>query len=168
MANITYPIYFIGMPLSGKTTIAKEIANELALPFIDLDSEIEKNAHMFIDDIFESHGEAYFRQLETETLHVLKDQQAVIACGGGIVLNKTHKSIMHQGHVIHIMSDLEVLKERQKNSYLRPILLNKTLERLMDERFLKYQDFAHVHFQNDDDLKITINTILQYLKEQLK
>jgi shikimate kinase len=168
MANITYPIYFIGMPLSGKTTIAKEIANELALPFIDLDSEIEKNAHMFIDDIFESHGEAYFRQLETETLHVLKGQEAVIACGGGIVLNKTHKSIMHQGHVIHIMSDLEVLKARQKNSYLRPILLNKTLERLMDERFLKYQDFAHVHFQNDDDLKITINTILQYLKEQLK
>jgi shikimate kinase len=167
MANITYPIYFIGMPLSGKTTIAKEIANELALPFFDLDSEIEKNAHMFIDDIFETHGEAYFRQLETETLHALKNQQAVIACGGGIVLNKTHKSIMHQGHVIHIMSDLETLKERQKNSYLRPILLKKTLDRLMDERFLKYQDFAHVHFQNDDDLKITINTILQYLKEQL-
>lgn len=168
MAKITYPIYFIGMPLSGKSTIAKEIAKELALPFIDLDSEIEKHAHMFIDDIFESYGEDYFRQLETETLNSFKDQQAVIACGGGIVLNKSHKSIMHQGHVIHIMSELETLKERQKNSYARPILLKKTLERLMDERFLKYQDFAHVHFQNDDDIKRTILTIILYLKEQLK
>ena len=168
MVKITYPIYFIGMPLSGKSTISKEIAQRLDLPYIDLDSEIEKNAHMFIDDIFESHGEAYFRQLETEILYKVKDQQAVIACGGGIVLNKLHKTIMHQGHVIHIMSELETLKERQKNSYDRPILLKKTLERLMDERFLKYQDFAHVHFQNDDDVKVTSNTIYQYLKEQLK
>lgn len=168
MAKLTYPIYFIGMPLSGKSTIAKEVANELRVPFIDLDSEIEKTAHMFIDDIFESHGESYFRQLETETLTAHKEKHAVIACGGGIILNKAHKNIMHHGHVIHIMSDLETLKERQKNSYGRPILFKKTLERLMDERFLKYQDFAHVHFQNDGDLAVTINTISQYLKEQLK
>lgn len=167
MAKITYPIYFIGMPLSGKSTIAKKVAQLMDVPFLDIDKEIEKHAHMFIDEIFEVYGEPYFRQLETETLNRLKDQHAVIACGGGIVLNKAHKSIMHQGHVIHIMNDLETLKERQKSSYERPILLKHTLEKLMEDRFLKYQDFAHVHFQNDQSIEDTVKTIHQYLKEQL-
>lgn len=168
MVKITFPIYFIGMPLSGKSTIAKKIAQSLNLTFIDLDSEIEKTAHMFIDDIFNQYGETYFRQLETETLIKTKAMKAVIACGGGIVLNKAHKEMMHEGFVIHLMSDLEILKIRQKNHYQRPILNQKTLDTLMEERFLKYQDFAHIHFQNEQSVEQTVTTIETYLKEHLK
>jgi shikimate kinase len=168
MVKITYPIYFIGMPLSGKSTIAKKIAQSLELPFIDLDHEIERTSHMFIDDIFNQHGEAYFRQLETEMLIKNKNMKAVIACGGGIVLNKAHKEIMHQGLVIHLMSDLEILKIRQKNNYQRPILNRKTLDTLIEERFLKYQDFAHIHFQNEQSIEQTVLSIETYIKEHLK
>jgi shikimate kinase len=47
------------------------------------------------------------------------------------------------------------------------MLLKNTLEKLMEDRFLKYQDFAHVHFQNDQSIEDTVKTIHQYLKEQL-
>ena len=167
MDQIKLPIYFIGMPLSGKTTIAKLVAKELNIPWIDLDSEIEKKAHLFIDDIFNQYGEPYFRKLETETLLNFKEHHAIISCGGGIVLNKSHKDIMNLGHVIHIMSDLDILKKRQQSSYDRPILLKKTLDQLMDERFLKYQEFAHIHIQNDVSIEETVQTVITYIKENL-
>ena len=64
MEKITLPIYLIGMPGSGKSAVAKQLSQTLMLPLIDLDHEIEKHAHMFIEEIFESYGESVFREKE--------------------------------------------------------------------------------------------------------
>ena len=61
-------IYLIGMPGCGKSSLGKKLAQKLNYEFIDMDSYIEKNACMFIDEIFESYGEDYFRALEKNTL----------------------------------------------------------------------------------------------------
>jgi shikimate kinase len=81
-------IYIIGMPGSGKTTIAKHLAKALDYTYVDLDGMIERDALMFIEEIFEKYGEEKFRQLETDAIKSIECDQAVISCGGGIVTKK--------------------------------------------------------------------------------
>jgi len=70
-------IFLIGMPGSGKTTIARFLAKELNYKYIDLDGLVEKEAKMFIEDIFEKYGENKFRELETYALMNLKTSHSV-------------------------------------------------------------------------------------------
>ena len=56
-------IFLIGMPGSGKTTIASKLAKDINYTYVDLDGMIEKNAHLFIEEIFEKYGEAGLRSL---------------------------------------------------------------------------------------------------------
>ncbi len=78
-------LFLIGLPGSGKSTLGKALAEELSLPFFDLDDEIVTNQNMPITEIFERYGEDFFRKIEQETLHLLvKNKDAfVIATGGG-------------------------------------------------------------------------------------
>lgn len=158
-------IYVIGMPGSGKTTIARHLAKALNYTYIDLDGMIEKDALMFIEEIFDKYGEEKFRQLETNAIQSIECDQAVISCGGGIVTKKENKDYM-QGLKIYLDTDLDVIKERLKNDYQRPLLQKTTLEQLFDERFLKYQDFADVIINNNFDVDQTVKVILNYLDKK--
>jgi shikimate kinase len=164
MEKITLPIYLIGMPGSGKSAVAKQLSQTLMLPLIDLDHEIEKHAHMFIEEIFESYGERVFREKESQILKTHAQEKAVIACGGGIVLNPEHKNIMQHGTVIYIMVDVNIIEERLKYSTHRPILKTKSIQQIYDERMFKYLDFADVTISNERGLDQTINNIMDFLK----
>ena len=94
-------VYLIGMPGAGKSTIGRELAKELKLDFYDLDGLVEKNALMFIDELIEKYGEKKFRELEHETLKSLNVDSGIIACGGGIVLNRENKKYM-DGIIINL------------------------------------------------------------------
>ena len=157
-------LFLIGMPGSGKSTIAKHLAEALHYQFIDLDALIEKKALMFIEEIFERHGEKTFRQLEKDALdHLPKNEDIVVACGGGIVINRDNKALMN-GLTFYLDTDLEVIKDRLEHDYQRPLLLKKTLEQLFDERYLKYQDFADVIINNNYDIDQTVSVMLNYMK----
>ncbi len=79
-------IFLIGMPGSGKTTIASKLAKDLGYSYVDLDGMIEKEALLFIEEVFEKYGEKKFRALETEALQSIShDGNQVIACGGGLL-----------------------------------------------------------------------------------
>ncbi|MCD4826418.1 MAG: shikimate kinase [Acholeplasmataceae bacterium] len=158
-------IYIIGMPGSGKTTIAKQLSKSLDYEYIDLDAMIEKDALMFIEDIFEKHGEAKFRDLETKALKKITSNHAIISCGGGIVTKKDNKTLM-QGIKIYLDTDISVIKERLEKDYQRPLLKKKTLEQLYDERFLKYQDFADAIINNNYDIDETVKVIQNYIKNE--
>ncbi|MFU8792491.1 MAG: shikimate kinase [Acholeplasmataceae bacterium] len=159
-------LFLIGLPGSGKSAIARALSKKLNYTYIDLDGLIEKKALMFIDAIFEKHGEATFRQLETEMLKSLVDvTDSVISCGGGVVLNPENKTYM-QGTVIYIDTELDTIKERLKTDYKRPILQMKSLETLYDERFLKYMHFADIIIANDHELDTSIENIINRLKEK--
>lgn len=157
-------IYLIGMPGSGKTTIGRKLAQKLAYPFIDLDARIEKDALMFIDDIFEKYGEKTFRRLETESLISIKEEDAVISCGGGIVTIKDNKAKM-KGYKVYLNTELDIIKERLIDDVKRPLLRKKSLEQLYEERMLKYIDFADVIIANDHDVDKTVEAIINHLKE---
>jgi shikimate kinase len=159
-------IYIIGMPGSGKTTIAKYLAKELNYTYYDLDAMIEKEALLFIEDIFEKYGEETFRRLETEALEHIPQGNLVIACGGGIVTKKQNKTLM-DGLKIYLDTDLDVIKKRLSNDYQRPLLKKKTLEQLFDERYLKYQDFADVVVSNNVEIDTTVKVIMNYLSSEV-
>lgn len=158
-------IYLIGLPGSGKSTVARSLGNKLGKKVIDLDHYIELQSLMFIDEIFEKHGEKTFRKLETEALKNVIDEHAIIACGGGIILDKHNKKWMN-GPVFYLDARLETIKNRLKNDYQRPLLLTKTLEDLETERFMKYQNFATVNISNDQDVSQTVQAIIDYLEDE--
>src|SRR6185503_20434689 len=78
-------IFLLGLPGSGKTTLGKELSNALRLPFVDLDSEIERLEGKKISEIFAANGEEYFRNLESSELRkrCTSKGEFVMATGGG-------------------------------------------------------------------------------------
>lgn len=78
-------IFLVGMPGSGKTTLGKQVARLLDMQFIDLDTEIEHLARTTISEIFQQHGEVYFREMERDTLDKIihEHESFVMATGGG-------------------------------------------------------------------------------------
>lgn len=130
-------IYLIGMMGSGKTTVGKQLAQELNYRFIDTDQTIEAIAKQKISAIFEQNGEDYFRNLETKVLTELSVYtRAVISTGGGIIQQQINWSYLRQGLVIWLDVDLEILKQRVAQDRTRP-LANK-LESLLDSRHSLY------------------------------
>jgi len=158
-------IFIIGMPGSGKTTIARHLATALNYTYIDLDGWIERDSLMFVDEIFEKYGEEKFRALETKMLKELPQDNIVVATGGGIVIKKENKALM-EGIKFFLDTDLDVIKKRLETDYQRPLLKTKSLDTLFDERYLKYQDFADAVVNNNYDIDQTVKVILNYMKNE--
>jgi len=78
-------IFLFGLPGSGKSTLGEQVAKDLKIEFIDLDSEIEHKESHLIADIFKSEGEKYFRSIEEKLLSGFLeiDHSFVMATGGG-------------------------------------------------------------------------------------
>jgi 3-dehydroquinate synthase len=147
-------IFLYGPPGSGKTSVGKVLAENLALPFVDLDQLIEDQAGMTIPQIFENQGEDGFRQLEKKALQeVSKMDWGVIALGGGALLDRESRSrVEHSGSICCLSASEEVLLERLGTAVVeRPLLVNagdRTPEygRLVDllgERSQHYASFAN-------------------------
>jgi len=83
-------IALIGLRGAGKSTLGAKLAAEMKLPFIELDSEIEKDTGMPLSEIFSMYGQSGYRAIERRTLdRVLKEQErAVLSVGGGVVSEK--------------------------------------------------------------------------------
>jgi shikimate kinase len=157
-------IYLIGMPGCGKSTLGKRLAEKLNLDFIDMDNYIEKQACMFIDEIFEAYGEKYFRELETNTMREFMNlDNVIISCGGGIIKNKLHKELMN-GKCIYLDVPLEDLDARLKESgVIRPLLQTKTVYELFEERKDLYDYFADIKVDNKN-----IDNAIEKICEALK
>lgn len=117
-------IILIGMMGSGKTTVGRIIADKSALPFIDSDDVVSSRAGRSISMIFEQGGEAEFRRLECEVLQaaLAEPGAAVIATGGGAVLDPRNVEAMHQaGDVFWLTAGLEEIRRRLAGSADRPL-----------------------------------------------
>ena len=153
-------LVLIGMPTSGKTTVGKILAEELGREFIDSDEEIVKKIGMSIPEFFEQSGEAEFRKIESQVIKEISLKQgAVIATGGGVILNKRNIELLKMnGKVIFLNRPLNMLLTSDD----RPLSSNReSLKKRFDERYEIYKASADVEIIADLD----IETISQRTKE---
>jgi 3-dehydroquinate synthase len=141
------PIFLYGPPGTGKSTIGKKLAQNLKLPFIDLDRVIETNAGMSIPQIMEQQGESTFRDLESVALkNTLNERESVVALGGGALLRDENRTFAeNNGKIILLMAELTTLLERlHYESGHRPLLagdLREKLSSLLKKRNEHYHSF---------------------------
>lgn len=130
-------VYLIGFMGSGKSYTGMQFAKALALPFVDLDTRMEKIENRSIANIFEAEGEAYFRDLEAKTLRdTLADDPAVISCGGGTpCFFQNMDWINANGLSIYLKAEVPLLVKRlQKGQEQRPLI--RGLDESELERFI--------------------------------
>ena len=147
MANFTLnkSIVLVGLMGAGKSSVGKKLSEEIGVPFVDSDEEIELAAGMSISEIFEQFGEPYFRAGEERVIkRLLLDRPKVIATGGGAFISNNIQTLIRQGGVsIWLNADFETLWERVQGKRTRPLLRvvnpEKTLKRLIRERTPIYE-----------------------------
>ncbi len=133
-------IVITGFMGTGKSVVGRHLAQELKVPFIDLDVEIVKKAGKPIKDIFANQGEATFRALESQAIaDVSKQDRTVISTGGGALLESKNKDVLQKnGILVCLSAKMGTLLERLKEDLSRPLLTGENpeqkIERLMKER----------------------------------
>jgi shikimate kinase len=118
-------IALIGFMATGKTTIARAIAEKLGKTLVEMDVLIEQKAGKSILAIFEDDGESAFRQLEIDIIkEVSQGENLVIACGGGVVLNRINIDRLKQNAVIVLLTvSFDVIEKRvAASTSVRPLL----------------------------------------------
>ena len=137
------------MPGSGKSTVGRQLARRLRLPFFDSDHVIEQRLGCSIREYFAQAGEPAFRDLEEQVLSELaQGRDAVVATGGGAVLREANRRCLRAaGQVVYLRSTPEELFRRLRHDTNRPLLqvadpLDK-LRALHAERDPLYRATAH-------------------------
>lgn len=155
-------IVLIGMPTSGKSTIAKELANKTDLTLIEMDDELVKEFGCSIAKVFEKYGEAYFRKAETNLAKSLREKErCVISCGGGVIKNKENMRYLNQNGLI-IWLDRSVDKLYGTSS--RPLCKDDdTILKLYNERKDLYQLYKDVRIENNGLLEETVSEIMKMI-----
>ena len=116
-------IYLVGFMASGKTTVGHRVAQRLGVPFVDLDAEIERTSGVTVRALFESAGEAVFRERESVFLEATAAlPAAVIATGGGCyVREENRRRISALGTAVFLDPPLPVLVSRLSGKADRPL-----------------------------------------------
>lgn len=141
------------MPGSGKSTVGRQLARRLGLPFLDSDVVIEQRLGCSIREYFDREGEAAFRDVEEQVIAELAaGPDAVVATGGGTVLRETNRQRLREGgRVIYLRSSPEELHRRLRHDTQRPLLqVADPLARLRAmyaERDPLYREAAHFHIE---------------------
>ncbi len=150
-----YNIFLIGFMGAGKSTISDYLKNALAMDVVEMDQCIVERQGMSISDIFETYGEEYFRELETNLLIEMQSQSnVVVSCGGGVPMRERNVVEMKKnGRVVLLTAKPETILERVKDNHDRPLLENnKTvpfIADLMEKRRAKYEAAADIVIQTD-------------------
>ncbi len=151
----TKSIALIGFMGAGKSTVSRYLKRALALAERETDAMIVEQEGMPITDIFEKYGEPYFRELESKTVLSLESMgQAVISCGGGLVMRKENvENLKLSSRIVLLTATPQTTLERVKNSTERPILNgNMNVEyiaQLMEKRRETYQKAADITIATD-------------------
>lgn len=153
---------------AGKTTVGKALGEKLNLPVYDSDEIIIKKERRSIENIFQENGEAYFRKLETETLHALPTQNAIITTGGGIVLKKENRDFMKEhGIVIFLYCSPEMIFERLKDDSTRPLLQGnkmKEIETRLKKRLPLYKEAEYMIDTTHLTVGEAVENIIRFLQ----
>lgn len=149
-SNRKHNIILIGFMGSGKTTVGEYLARELGYHFQDTDHLLEQKAGDTISRIFEVHGEAYFRDMETGLLKELLPalEHTILSTGGGLPLREENVRLLQElGFVVYLQASKETTLSRLAGDRTRPLIQGEDMEqkvdRLLGIRTPIYEKAAH-------------------------
>ena len=157
-----YNIVLIGFMGTGKSAISDLLKKKFGMDVIDMDQVIAQRQGMTISDIFETYGEQYFRDLETNLLIEMQSRSnVVISCGGGTPMRECNVVEMKKnGRVVLLTAKPETILDRVKDNHDRPLIENnKTvpfIAELMEKRRAKYEAAADIIIETDGKSELEI------------
>ncbi len=154
-------IVLIGMPGSGKSTVANNLSALLGMEKIDTDEKIEQKAGKTIPEIFSEDGEEFFRKMETEVIkEVGKLSGKIISTGGGAVKKKENYFYLKQnGLIFYLDRPIEKLDKAG-----RPLSKDDlAVKKLYEERKELYNEFADFTIDNGGSLEDTVKGVIDLL-----
>ncbi|MCK4898717.1 MAG: 3-dehydroquinate synthase [Anaerolineales bacterium] len=140
-------IFLYGPSGSGKSTVGKLLSQDLNLPYLDLDTEIEKNSGKTIPALITEHGESAFRDAESNILQqCVSGADLVIALGGGALISDENRTLVEtNGKVLFLETDISTLSTRlAQDKNQRPLLTDEietSLKALLKKRQAHYESF---------------------------
>ena len=163
-------VVLVGMMGSGKTAIGRALAQQLDVPFVDSDAEIEAAANATIAEIFARDGEAFFRKREAEVIaRLLRAPPMVLSTGGGAFMAERNRTaISEHGISLWLNASLQTLWERVRHKDTRPLLRQAdprgTLEALYHDRVPIYRLadlslFAEPGYSIEETTRLAIKTL---------
>ncbi|WP_440615791.1 shikimate kinase AroK [Cysteiniphilum sp. 6C5] len=167
---ITQNVFLIGPVGAGKSTIGRQLANELKLDFVDSDREIEQRCGVDIDWIFDIEGEEGFRKREQEVLGDLATRQGIVLAtgGGAIILPENRTLLSSRGKVVYLQASIEQQLERTAKDKKRPLLQvddkEAQLKKLMAEREPLYREIADITIETSET---TVRNVVQKITNLL-
>ena len=151
-------VTFIGMMGTGKSKFGRQIASVLKYNFYDLDHMIEKEFKMTIKELFQKHGEVFFRTIEKKAicnliLKINKSKEKVIISlgGGGFDDKETRKLLLHNTYVIWLNTSVDILVQRVGDGSKRPMIKGNTRDSIVQllKKRTKYYSLCHNQIVTD-------------------
>ncbi len=162
-------IAVIGAPGAGKSTVGRQLAARLALPFVDVDGRIEAQTGKLIREIFADDGEARFRELERDASLAALAEPGVVSLGGGAVMTPGVAEALGEVTVVWLSVSVTQASRRVGLNQARPLLLGNlrgTLIKLLAERTPVYQNLATITVDTDrTSVRAIVDQIISELKE---
>ena len=162
-------VTLIGMMGTGKSKFGRQIANILKFNFYDIDHMIEKEFKMTIKELFQKHGEVFFRKIEKKTISdlILKinknKEKVIISLGGGGFDNKeTRDLLLNNTNVIWLNTPVDVLVQRVGDGSKRPMIKGKTRDSILQLLKIRTKYYSLCHNQINTD-KLNQNQITEKL-----
>lgn len=150
-------IFLIGPMGAGKSTIGRQLSQQLHMEFYDSDQEIEKRTGADINWVFDLEGESGFRKREQKVIHELTQKHGIVlATGGGSVKFKDNRNVLSsRGIVIYLETTIDKQLLRTKRDKTRPLLQfhdsnRLILENLASERNVLYEEIADITVKTDN------------------
>jgi len=164
-------LVLVGLPGSGKSTVGRQLARRLNIPFVDSDHAVEQRLGCSIREYFEREGEDRFRDIESEVIDDLsRHHQGVLATGGGSVLRPLNRERLHQrGRVFYLRSKPEDIFRRLRHDRTRPLLqVADPMARLRDLFAVRdplYRETAHHVIETS---RPTVGALVQLILSHLE
>lgn len=171
--RVTKTIALVGLMGAGKSSIGRRLAQRLGLPFIDADSEIEAAADATIEEIFQRHGEAAFRDGERRVIaRILDSPIHVLATGGGAFMDASTRALLRARAVtLWLRADIELMLARVGRRGNRPLLKSgdprAVLEQLMQQRYPIYAQADITVDSVDGPPEATVERVMAALAQHL-
>lgn len=168
-------IILLGYMGCGKSTIAQNLSKITNIPFLDLDNCIEKKTNLSIKEIFEKHGEIYFRKLEHEIfLELLQSSEAsIIGLGGGTPCYANNHLLLQREDItsIYLKASIETLYNRLVyNKSKRPLIADMNEDEMKEfiakhlfDRSFYYNHAQHKVVVDNKTVDETVDDILEIL-----